>query len=165
MTTSRSDVYAAIDSERDYQESRKAAAPGDPSYNGRVRTPEEYMVYMQDYLNEAMHKASREWGPAYRDGVVEIIRKVTALGVACMEDHGAPRRFCVPAPPAPAERYVLQWRADDIGKNGFLVRDGNPPTWGPLGQAGFFTKREAVAIRNTWGDGGKRSIVLIRVKP
>lgn len=89
---SRQEVYAALDTERNYQDARRSAAydatigaPGDHS-------PEEYLVYMQDYLNEALHTASRIWGPGCKPAVMEIVRKVTALGVACMESNGAPPR-------------------------------------------------------------------------
>lgn len=87
MSTSRAEAYAALDSERDYQDMRKDRDNGQPSHS-----PEEYLVYMQDYLNEALHTSARTWGPEAKVAVMEIVRKVTALGVACMEDHGVAQR-------------------------------------------------------------------------
>lgn len=91
----RQQVYDALDSERDYQEMRKKRDGENGTDNNgdpRSHSPEEYLVYMQDYLNEALHVASRTWGPEARLAIMEIVRKVTALGVANMEDNGAPQR-------------------------------------------------------------------------
>jgi hypothetical protein len=51
-----------------------------------------YLVFMQDYLNEAVHIQARDWSPKADERTLEVVRKVTALGMACMEQHGAPRR-------------------------------------------------------------------------
>jgi hypothetical protein len=83
----RAEVYAAIDSERDYQDMRKHRDSG-----AETHSPEEFLLYMQDYLTEAVHAAARLWGPEAKPKIMEIVRKVTALGVACMEQHGAPKR-------------------------------------------------------------------------
>lgn len=88
--STRQEVYAAVDSERDYQDSR-IKNDGSTAPDGK-HSPEEYLVYMQDYLNEALHTASRVWGPKARPAIMEIVRKVTALGVAAMEANGAPQR-------------------------------------------------------------------------
>ena len=85
--TSRADVYRAIDSERDYQEMRVRRDQGNPFHS-----TEEFLLYMEDYLVEARKVASRTWGPEAKPAILEVIRKVTALGVACMEHHGAPQR-------------------------------------------------------------------------
>lgn len=82
----RAEVYAAIDGERDYQEARKASE-GSTSYNGS-HTPEEFLIYMNDYLAEANHAAARVWGKDCKPAILNILRKVTALGVACMEENG-----------------------------------------------------------------------------
>jgi hypothetical protein len=80
---SRAEVYAAIDSERDYQEQK---------WPGNFHSPVEFLVYMQDYLTEAMRVASRQPDEVAIPRVLESIRKITAMGVACMEQHGAPKR-------------------------------------------------------------------------
>lgn len=86
MTATRLEVYAAIDGERDYQDARKAAE-GSTSFNGK-HTPEEFLIYMNDYLQEANHAAARVWGADCKPRVLDILRKVIALGVACMEENG-----------------------------------------------------------------------------
>lgn len=87
----RDEVYAALNSERAYQDSLVANAYGDPAEQGEKKL-EQFALYMQDYLHEAIHQMSRTWGPGAYDGALATIRKVTALGVAAMEAHGAPCR-------------------------------------------------------------------------
>lgn len=87
--TTRKEVYEAIDSERDYQQQRWG---GD-----HYRTVGEYLIYMQDYLDEAKRQATREpdnpvgWRNV-SDNTKDTIRKIAALAVACMEHNGAPKR-------------------------------------------------------------------------
>jgi len=89
MQATRQDVYAAIDSERAYQKDRwnehTTTSKGFHSFS-------EWIAYMEDYLAEAKHLLART---AKQDAYVQvshIVRKVTAMGVAAMEEHGAPRR-------------------------------------------------------------------------
>jgi hypothetical protein len=86
----RKEVYEIIDGERDYQEMR-IVRDGSTAPEGK-HSPEEYLIYMNDYLQEAMHVAARTWGAACTPAILDIVRKVTALGVACMEQNGAVRR-------------------------------------------------------------------------
>ena len=79
----RNKVYKRIDEERAYQYEKW----GDPS-----KTPTEFLVYMQDYLTEAFNHATRFPNPGSIEMVLEDIRKITAMGVACMEQHGCPPR-------------------------------------------------------------------------
>ncbi len=85
MIATREEVYTALDDERDYQ---------DEKWHQHIHTIEEWLVYMKDYLNEAFHQVSRvgTGTPEYLKSL-DTIRKVTALGVACMEQNGAPRRI------------------------------------------------------------------------
>lgn len=82
---SRRAVYAAIDSERAYQNEKW----GDGDH-----TVTEYILYMEHYLSEARRSAStQDLTVAIRHNLVmDFIRKVTALGVVCMEENGAPHR-------------------------------------------------------------------------
>jgi len=88
--TSRNQVYEALDSERAYQAAKalRAGKGGEA-----VHSPEEFIVYMEDYLREAKTQLSRSWTP---DGQVpeamDTMRKVVALGVACMEQNGCRTR-------------------------------------------------------------------------
>lgn len=83
MLATRNEVYYAIDSERDYQELRRERDGGQPSH-----TPTEFLVYMRSYLNEALEKASRVWGEDADPAILDTMRKVVGLGVACMEENG-----------------------------------------------------------------------------
>lgn len=79
----RSDVYACIDGERDYQD-RKWGSP-----QQRPKQVGAWLTLMRALLT----RAESEW--AVSDGdteALEQIRKVTAVGVACMEQHGAVER-------------------------------------------------------------------------
>ena len=78
----REEVYKALDSERGYQ-----AKWGDNDHS-----PEEFFMYMEDYINEAKHILSREANEIGRPRSMDIMRKVTALGVAAIEQHGCTRR-------------------------------------------------------------------------
>lgn len=80
----RSAVYAAIDSERDYQ----------GKWGDRTHTTTEYLLFMEDYLAAARRLASTTdmSVPEFDRKVLDFVRKVTALGVVCMEDNGAPQR-------------------------------------------------------------------------
>lgn len=88
--TTRKEVYEAIDSERDYQDIRWNA---ETTTSGGFHSPAEWLVYMQDYLREAFSQASRRADPESRGMVMNTIRKITAMGVVCMEQNGAPKRI------------------------------------------------------------------------
>lgn len=109
---SRRDVYAAIDSERDYQDMRKTRDQGQ-----EFHSTEEFLLYMEHYMHLARETASTTWGPTAKAKTLEIIRKVTALGVACMEVNGAPQREGHP-------RIAIEGPTSYLGviQNGAIVR-------------------------------------------
>ena len=74
-------VYNAIDGERRYQHARWG--PG-------FHTPTEFILYMEEYLVKARTLVTS--GASGGLQAMHAIRKVTALGVAALEQHGAPRR-------------------------------------------------------------------------
>lgn len=89
----RQDVYKAIDSERDYQDSRWGSTlsgnrPAEEDEGGN-RTLDEYVLYIQGYANDLAQFASRSsnW-----EEKLHRVRKVAGLCVAAMEQHGAPHR-------------------------------------------------------------------------
>lgn len=90
----RAEVYAAIDSERDYQDNRWGSTlsggrePGQEQ-SGGDRTVDEFSLYIAGYTDELVQNASHF---ALTSDTLDIIRKITALGVAAMEQHGAPHR-------------------------------------------------------------------------
>ncbi len=82
----RDEVYVALDSERDYQE----YVFSEESYH-TDRTLDEFILYIQQYAAEAgaltTHGDEKE--------ALNVVRKVGALCVGCMEKHGAPLRIRV----------------------------------------------------------------------
>lgn len=91
MKTTREQVYDALDSEREYQRRRALVAgkPGEAQHS-----VEEFVLYMDDYMRELKTQLARTWTPdgSAPTAALDTLRKVTALGVACMEQHGAPLR-------------------------------------------------------------------------
>lgn len=85
----REEIYKAIDSERDYQDKRwnenTTASKGKHS-------PEEWLMYMEDYINEAKHILSRESVQNGYPKAMDIMRKVAAMAVCAMEQHGVNNR-------------------------------------------------------------------------
>ena len=86
---SRAEVFAALDSEDAYA---RAKWNEDTTASGGSHSPAEWLVYMQDYLTEAIKYASRYADPESRELVLNTVRKITNMGVTCMVQNGAPRR-------------------------------------------------------------------------
>lgn len=81
----RARVYAAIDGERDYQ--RKWEDPAVTDSGGR-HSNVEFLVYIRDYVEEALHCASREPDPKAAVVCTKNLRKIAALAVAALEQNG-----------------------------------------------------------------------------
>lgn len=93
MSTPRSDVYKAIDSEREYQNSRWSRTPADVAAGHNPHSLVEWFTYMKSYTNEALEILSRNGDPEEASQMaLPFARKVAALGVVAMEQHGAPLR-------------------------------------------------------------------------
>jgi hypothetical protein len=88
--TLRQEVYAALDSERDYQDSKwgDALSSGRKPGNGE-RSIDEFVTYIVGYAHKLLDEAS-----TFADAAAKLnaVRKVAGLCVACMEQHGAPKR-------------------------------------------------------------------------
>lgn len=90
----RSRVYRLINGERDYQDSRwgstlsSGRSPGIEEEGG-MRSIDEFILYIKGYTDDAVNVASH-FGES--DKKLDPIRKIAALCVACMEQHGAPAR-------------------------------------------------------------------------
>ncbi len=91
--TTRGEVYKAVNGERDYQEAliKKHGPQRDSEEFARNHSIDSYLVFMEDYMSELKKVRAREWGAGEARGL-DTMRKIVALGVACMEDHGAPIR-------------------------------------------------------------------------
>ena len=83
-----SNIIAAIDSERAYQDDRWGNQDG-PDSGAYGHTVDEFALYILTYAQKLADEASASRGD---DEKLNIVRKVIALGVACMEQHGAPNR-------------------------------------------------------------------------
>jgi hypothetical protein len=85
----RADVYKAIDGERDYQDAKWGNSLSSGIAGDGARSIDEFSLYIVGYAADAARLASH-----YADGQAKLaeIRKVAALCVACMEQHGVPSR-------------------------------------------------------------------------
>jgi hypothetical protein len=86
----RAEVYTAIDTERAYQKKWENPQLTD---SGGKHSNVEFLVYIRDYVNEALHFASREPDPEAVIFCTNNLRKIAALAVAAMEQNGALQRF------------------------------------------------------------------------
>jgi hypothetical protein len=62
------------------------------STEGRHPRPEEWLVYIQAYLTEAIQVMTRAKDPDATAECMEIIRKITTLGFAAMQQIGCKPR-------------------------------------------------------------------------
>lgn len=85
-------MYAAIDSERRYQDHRWGRTGSSGSPGDGARTLDEYTLYMLVYAQELAKLAATTGDLDSVTAKLDMVRKVAALGVACMEMHGAPHR-------------------------------------------------------------------------
>lgn len=86
----RKEVYAAIDSEREYQ---KLKWGGSEDFVELTRDTGSFLTLMRCHLDEATVKFTKQ--PNDLDAIQSVL-KVAALAVACMEQHGVfPRDLSV----------------------------------------------------------------------
>lgn len=78
-------VYQAIDSERDYQD-RKWNENTCPSKG--LHSVQEWLTYIRDYNEEALHIGSRESDATALPKQLEIMRKIAGMAVCAMEQNG-----------------------------------------------------------------------------
>jgi len=90
--TSRQEVYAAIDSEREYQD-RIWRLQEDPSFANEL-TIGEFVLLVQAYVDKARITWVDE--PKPETETLHIMRKIAGIAVNCMEQHGAPHREIQP---------------------------------------------------------------------
>jgi hypothetical protein len=80
----REQVYRAIDGERAYQDEL-----GPDRKDGSDLSVGDYLVMIDYYHRKAMDDWAKS--PGVSDALDEL-RKVTAIAVMCMEEHGVPER-------------------------------------------------------------------------
>ena len=97
---SREDVYVAIDGERDYQDQKW----------GTIEQRQKQVGSWLTLIRHALMEAEREWASSRGDeSALAEIRKVVALGVACLEQHGVSRRRHANIP-----GFIENWNVDTI---------------------------------------------------
>jgi hypothetical protein len=84
---SRQEVYAMIDTERDYQDVR-----WENSLSKGIHSPEEWFMYIEHYVGQAKQILSSEEVQTAYPKAMEIMRKVAAMTVKAMEDLGTVKR-------------------------------------------------------------------------
>ena len=85
----RQEVYSAIDEERDYQDDKWNYGTTD---SGGKHSVAEFLVYIRDYTEEALHTLSRKSEPECNVFAGNSVRKIAGLAVACMEQNGVYHR-------------------------------------------------------------------------
>ena len=90
--TPRTEVYAAIDSERDYQDMRWGRTASSGQLGNGNRTIDEWALYILVYAQEFARLAATTGDTESVVAKLDCARKIAAMGVACMEQHGAPKR-------------------------------------------------------------------------
>lgn len=83
----RSQVYEAINTERDYQDS--FVLPERQYYE--THTLGEFILMLNQYAKQAMQKWTHHADVEPPESLEEV-RKIAAIAVRCMEQHGAPHR-------------------------------------------------------------------------
>lgn len=86
---SREIVYEAINGEREYQDKRWNV---DTTTTAGLHSVTEFVLFMEYYLTEARRSLSTQGDPKASHDGLDFVRKVTALGVACMEQNGIVER-------------------------------------------------------------------------
>jgi hypothetical protein len=79
----REDVYQSLDSERTYQDKWWGGPMHDKNHSVA-----DFILFMEHHIQ----KAKDILYDTNKGNVMDEVRKVTALGVACGEIHGMPKR-------------------------------------------------------------------------
>lgn len=81
----REEIYKAIDGEREYQEGWR-----DPllTTSGGDHSIQEFLTYIESYTREAIEVGCRRPDPAAIEHGLHALRKIAALAVSAMEQHG-----------------------------------------------------------------------------
>jgi hypothetical protein len=100
--TRRDEVFDLIDGERGYQLRRWGLMGEDGNLHDPEKSVADWLVYMKHHLDRAFAELTTNPGTIE---ALEQVRKVTALGVACMEQYQTPAR---------RERMVENLRSGNI---------------------------------------------------
>ena len=115
-TVQRDYVYNVVDGECDYQVKKW----GERS-NASIT---EFLAFTLDYVMEGLRDATRDQGGLGDELALHAVRKIAALGVSCMEQHGAlPRELPIPPRAGPKPYHT-----SETGGQPFL--EDEPPEFG-----------------------------------
>lgn len=89
MKLQREEVYCILNSERAYQDKRWGASASSNEPGDGNRTIDEFALYISQYANALARLAATSIEPHDK---LDFVRKVGALCVACMEQHGGRNR-------------------------------------------------------------------------
>jgi hypothetical protein len=89
MSTSRVNVYVAIDSERAYQDQIVETDPTRHDASLPEHSVGDYLTMLATYVRKAQDAWTLNAGVGKS---LHEIRKIAGIAVHCMEDHGAPLR-------------------------------------------------------------------------
>ena len=84
------EIFNIIESERKYQDSKWGHTLSDDRPGDGSRSVDEFALYISGYAAVLVHAASTTGTP---NSKLEVVRKIAALCVACMEQHGCPQRM------------------------------------------------------------------------
>lgn len=84
----RQKVYECLDTERQYQDLRWTPRREKNNTPDESKAPAEWLNYIEFHMNEA----KREIYMLNEEAALGHIRKISALGVRCLEIHGCPER-------------------------------------------------------------------------
>lgn len=90
MKATRTEVYEAIDSERDYQDKMGEKHSWGKGEGASNHTTAEFILLAEEYLARA-RKAYAQYAD-FNEDALENVRKVAGILVNCMEKNGAPKR-------------------------------------------------------------------------
>jgi hypothetical protein len=77
------EAFNAIRKEREYQDRLWGRTP-----TKGLHSVAEWILYIQDYIQEAGNAISRNASPGCDEEALHSIRKVAAMAVCCMEQNG-----------------------------------------------------------------------------
>ena len=105
-SVARARAFNAINTERVYQDRQfgdslsSGREPGEGDVPGQ-RSIDEWALYIAGYTTDLVSTASHSTNPHAK---LEMVRKIGAMAVACMEQHGAPERMLPNAEPVETAR-------------------------------------------------------------
>lgn len=86
----RDEVYNALTKEREYQDKRWNATTTTTAGQHSVA---EFVLFMDTYIQDTKQTLSKHGEPEASKLALDNLRKITAMGVACMEQNGIVERL------------------------------------------------------------------------